>query len=746
MFKKFIKQLAFTPSLQKLLTIIFVVSLCIFISARTSHAQEEAMQVNDESSNVGVASVETSKQVGNDTESNIYQPQEGDTLVQTLGKLNETDGNSLAPIDSQIGIKEQAAKKVDNAHSMLSETRSDKSAGVSATTTNEEIIGVWGTVPWQLQAGHLIFGAGIAPIGQTSEQLAQPFLADSKLQEYIPQIKQIDIAGRVILPSNSSTLFAKIPALVKITGLVNLELTAVSDMREMFADNPKLVELPLAGFKATQVKDVRRMFANIPQLEKLDLSNLDFSKVKRHGTAELFVGSNNLREITFMDRPFGQSIKTTNGQMLNHLESRESSLMHVPVDARYGGKWLQINSKVENQATDPLNRGSVLFGKQVLQNLGRKKGSAGTWVWAPALLGKAKESKAIYVSPNMSVATINALIKFNQAELVKLSAINTSAVTSWRAEPTLLINNASVDLGIRQVTWQIYTNEMAPPIDTFIGTVNLVGDQSALLVEDDWQFADDFKNYNPKKLIAEVVGPSGEKLAKTSVGVQLIDDYPKFVQAQQVLFQIKHHHWQSQKYSRKQATLIEWLGAPIIKNARLNLITVKNQQLMQGAKFDWTKSVIWPKGLSFSTRVLAELPTEIKQDSVDKPGEYIVTILLRAADGKQSSRSVKLTVLPLMADIPQSTKLVHLAAEVFEPEYVEVEHAGVATKMYTDRDNFDESQPVKQHARQQSSLPALAVNENNIWTYVGVSIIMFVLTYNQFAKYTKKASSKRTSR
>ncbi|GAK30043.1 bacterial surface protein 26-residue PARCEL repeat-containing domain protein [Weissella oryzae SG25] len=741
MFQKFIKRLPFKSSLQKLLTIIFVVSLAIFISTRPGYAQEEFAQVTDEGIKIGTTLVETNK-VDNDTELN----REGNTQVQTPEKTNEAElvGSSLVPFDSQISIREPEFQKSNNAYSLVSETKPDELVEAPAEA-NEQIIGTWGTVPWHFQAGCLTFGDGIAPSVQRTAKLSAPFLADSKLQEYIPQIKQIDIIGRVILPSNSSALFSKIPALKKITGLSNLELAAVTDMREMFADNPTLVELPLAGFKTIQVSDVRRMFANIPKLEKLDLSNLDFSKVKRHRTAELFVGSNNLREITFMNRTFGQSAKTANGHMINYLEPHESSLMHVPVDARYGGKWIQNNFNTENQM---VNRGPGLLGKQVLQNLGRKKGSTGTWVWAPALLGKAKEPKTLYVSPNMPVQKINALIKFNQAELVKLTTINASAVTNWRVEPTLLINNAPVDLGIHQVIWQIYTNDMAQPIDTFIGTVNLVRDKSALVVEDDWQFIDDFENYNPMSLVSRVVGPNGEELAKTGVDIQLMANYPKFGQTQQLLYQIKHHYWQSQKYSRKQSTLIQWTGEPIIKSAQLNLVAVKDQHITQGAKFDWTKSVVWHKPLP-SNRVVVRLPEKFNQTSVDKPGEYIVTILLIAANGKQSSRDIKLIVLPLMAETSQLIGRVELAAELFQPECAKtrhVENTPIALNRQISGNGFGEGYFIKSHNQQQSSLPALAVSKNNIWTYVGGSVIIFVLGYKPLAKYTKKASSNRTSR
>ena len=87
------------------------------------------------------------------------------------------------------------------------------------------------------------------------------------------QIQTIKIDGAVTFKGDASSLFAGLPNLEKIEGLKNLNTKEVTNMKQMFASDPKLTSLDLSNFDTSSVTDMMGMFFDDEALSTLDVSN-----------------------------------------------------------------------------------------------------------------------------------------------------------------------------------------------------------------------------------------------------------------------------------------------------------------------------------------------------------------------------------------------------------------------------------------------------------------------------------------
>ena len=87
------------------------------------------------------------------------------------------------------------------------------------------------------------------------------------------QIKTIKIDGAVTFKGDASSLFAGLPNLEKIEGLKNLDTKEVTNMKQMFASDPKLTSLDLSNLDTSKVTDMMGMFFDDEALSTLDVSN-----------------------------------------------------------------------------------------------------------------------------------------------------------------------------------------------------------------------------------------------------------------------------------------------------------------------------------------------------------------------------------------------------------------------------------------------------------------------------------------
>ncbi|TYC48961.1 hypothetical protein ESZ50_06830 [Weissella muntiaci] len=245
--------------------------------------------------------------------------------------------------------------------------------------------GTWGSVAWYFENRRLVLLTGVAP-EVAEEPATTAFLNDPDLREILPLLEEIEIAGEITVGAQGAALFKGLPNLTKITGLANLKLASTEDIHEMFADNPKLVSLDSENLTVASAKNVNRMFANNPMLEELNLIKVDFKGLSMNRASNIFQGTHNLKKITFMNKAFGQQYHDNLGRAYNHVANEDESLEHVPNDAQYGGKWIQLKSGTERYPIYTATS-AVLTGKQLLQHLGTTSAPGGTWVWAPAIMG-----------------------------------------------------------------------------------------------------------------------------------------------------------------------------------------------------------------------------------------------------------------------------------------------------------------------------------------------------------------------
>ena len=87
------------------------------------------------------------------------------------------------------------------------------------------------------------------------------------------QIQTIKIDGAVTFKGDASSLFAGLPNLEKIEGLKNLDAKEVTNMKQMFASDPKLTSLDLSNLDTSKVTDMMGMFFDDEALSTLDVSN-----------------------------------------------------------------------------------------------------------------------------------------------------------------------------------------------------------------------------------------------------------------------------------------------------------------------------------------------------------------------------------------------------------------------------------------------------------------------------------------
>ena len=93
------------------------------------------------------------------------------------------------------------------------------------------------------------------------------------------EIETIKIDGAVAFEGDASSLFAGLPNLEKIEGLNNLNTEKVTNMKQMFASDPKLTSLDLSNFDTSSVTDMMGMFMDDSSLTSLDVSHFNTEKV-----------------------------------------------------------------------------------------------------------------------------------------------------------------------------------------------------------------------------------------------------------------------------------------------------------------------------------------------------------------------------------------------------------------------------------------------------------------------------------
>lgn len=165
--------------------------------------------------------------------------------------------------------------------------QSTNTPAVTPTTTAASIVktGTFGTAPWTLDSdGNMVISAGT--------------FRDGGLGSYNhTDVKHVTFAGKVVLGTDASRLFSGWSSLTGIDGLANLDTSQTVLMGDMFSQTGlQQLDLSAANWDTSHVLDMSYMFANNPALTAVNVAGLDTSQVTN--MAQMFSNDPLLATIT----------------------------------------------------------------------------------------------------------------------------------------------------------------------------------------------------------------------------------------------------------------------------------------------------------------------------------------------------------------------------------------------------------------------------------------------------------------
>lgn len=182
---------------------------------------------------------------------------------------NKSDDSRRIPVEHQETSSENNTKNDKEKESV------DENL---PTRSNVIITATWGTCPveFDTESGTLTVKSGT--LGVRARNVPNPpntfpyEIVDSST------VKHIVFDGSVRCPPNSGSLF-EFDQLVDMTGMENLDTSAVTDMNYMFFSSDKLQSLDLSFFDTSSVVNMESMFAACASLTSLDLGAFNTSSV-----------------------------------------------------------------------------------------------------------------------------------------------------------------------------------------------------------------------------------------------------------------------------------------------------------------------------------------------------------------------------------------------------------------------------------------------------------------------------------
>lgn len=147
--------------------------------------------------------------------------------------------------------------------------QSTNSSAVTPTTTASIVkTGTFGTAPWTLDSdGNMVISAGTFRGGELGSYNHT-------------DVKHVTFAGKVVLGTNASRLFSGWSSLTGIDGLANLDTSQTVLMDDMFSQTGlQQLDLSSANWDTSHVLDMSSMFANNPALTAVNVAGLDTSQV-----------------------------------------------------------------------------------------------------------------------------------------------------------------------------------------------------------------------------------------------------------------------------------------------------------------------------------------------------------------------------------------------------------------------------------------------------------------------------------
>ncbi|WP_270266345.1 MucBP domain-containing protein [Enterococcus casseliflavus] len=238
--------------------------------------------------------------------------------ISTNGSGEHTETDSGIEADSSESSFEESSSEAtldssteDSHEESVASSAEDSSKEDSNEESDENVEGVWGTVPWTWdeETKTIVLEEGAAGTSATA-----PW-------KTYTNVVQISVNGKVIFPEDVSWLFGspQAQAAERLTDLLtiehagNIDVSNVTNMDRMFHGVTTLNNIDVSNWNVSNVTDMNGMFGQTRSLASLDVSNWDVSNVQNMGgmfnSAEsltsLDVASWDVSSVTNMRSMFG---------------------------------------------------------------------------------------------------------------------------------------------------------------------------------------------------------------------------------------------------------------------------------------------------------------------------------------------------------------------------------------------------------------------------------------------------------
>ncbi|MEO2550358.1 BspA family leucine-rich repeat surface protein, partial [Enterococcus casseliflavus] len=260
--------------------------LTVFANTVKDGSQNDSLENNLEMTDVSVAEGFLSELADGNAdryeESQLKEDDQPSTATEEnistngSGEHNETDSGIEADSSESSSEESSSEAKLDSSTEDSHEESVDSSAEDSHEESDENVEGVWGTVPWTWdeETKTIVLEEGNAGT-----------VATAPWKTYT-SVTQIVVKAPVLLPVNSAVLFSDLSELMIIENGNNFNTSQVTTMASMFARLPKLKKVDVSNWDTSKVTNMFAMFRYAYGLEELDVSNWDTSNVTN--MAEMF--------------------------------------------------------------------------------------------------------------------------------------------------------------------------------------------------------------------------------------------------------------------------------------------------------------------------------------------------------------------------------------------------------------------------------------------------------------------------
>ncbi|WP_304057058.1 MucBP domain-containing protein [Levilactobacillus namurensis] len=151
-----------------------------------------------------------------------------------------------------------------------------------AATTKDALSGTIGTATWQVSSdGNLTLSNGTLPSTTVQTSPLRAIVDQLAADPTNITVTQVTIGEQVKAPASAHYLFADLPTVTQFNHLTNLDVSDVTDMSGMFANNPGVTTMAITGWDTRNVTSMDAMFNSNSALETVKLGRLETPKLTR---------------------------------------------------------------------------------------------------------------------------------------------------------------------------------------------------------------------------------------------------------------------------------------------------------------------------------------------------------------------------------------------------------------------------------------------------------------------------------